>query len=325
MNKLFFELLQVSAGQKDCLDYGPSYQQWQELYRMSREHKLTGVCYRGIERLFDFGLRAPQDLIIDWMADAEAIKSSHAQLAKRSQKLQETLLERGIRSSILRGQGGTAFYREELQELYQTDGLDVLVDCSLERAEKFVRLTGQQQVSTAYSRLPLAVWDNVEVMLYCELGVIRNRFKSRKLQKFFKENREQLFWKEGTLMLPTISMSAFCALLYSWQRFLYEGMSMRQVFDYFFVLQKAEGHFEPFKNGVTFEQALKEGGMLRFAQGLMWVLQETMNLSKALMPCEPLENEGRFLLQEIMSLKHNRFNLLKHYPIDILWGIVRGV
>ncbi len=325
MDKLFFELLQVSAGQKDCLDYGPSYQQWQELYRMAREHKLTGVCYRGIERLFDFGLRAPQDLIIDWMADAEAIRSSHAQLAKRSKKLQESLLERGIRSSILRGQGGSVFYREELQELYQTDGLDVLVDCSKERAEKFVQLTGQQQVTTAYSRLPLAVWDNVEVMLYVELGVIRNKLKSRKLKKFFKENREQLFWKEGTLMLPTISMSVFCVLLYTWQRFLYDGLTMRQVFDYFFVLQKADGHFEPFKNGVTFGQVLKACGMLRFAQGLMWVLQETMDMPKTLMPCEPSEKEGRFLLEEIMALKHNRFNLLKHYPIDVIWGVARGV
>lgn len=322
MDKLFFELLQVSAGQKDCLDYGPSYQQWQELYRMAREHELTGVCYRGVERLFDYGLRAPQDLIIDWMADAEAIKSSHAQLKKRSQKLQEKLLERGIRSSILRGQGGSAFYREELQELYQTDGLDVLLDCSKERAVKFVRLTGQTHVLPAYCRLPLAVWDQVDVMLYYKLGIVRNRLKTRRLRKFFKQNRELLFAREGELTLPTVTMSVFCVLLYTMQRFLYEGMSMRQVFDYYFVLQKAEGHFEPFKNDVTIGQVLKECGMQRFAQGLMWVLQETMDLSQAYMPCEPLEQEGKFLLQEIMARQHSRLHLLLHYPVDMLWGLM---
>ena len=322
MDKLFFELLQVSAGQKDCLDYGPSYQQWMELYRMSQEHELTGVCYRGVERLFEYGLRAPQDLIIDWMADAETIKSSHAQLVKRSQKLQEKLLERGIRSSILRGQGGSAFYREELQELYQTDGLDVLVDCSKERAIKFVQMTGQEKVSPAYCSLPLVAWDNVEVMLYYKLGVVRNRLKAKRLRKFFKTNRDLLFGKENELTLPTISMSAFCVLLYTMQRFLYQGMSMRQVFDYYFVLQKAEGHFEPFKNGQTIEQVLKECSLLRFAQGLMWVLQETMAMPREYMPCEPSEKEGVFLLQEIMAKRHSRWRLLLHYPVDTLWGLI---
>ena len=251
MNELFFELIQVSTGQLDCLNRGPSPEEWQQLYDLSKRHGLTALCYQGVVRLFEYGLRAPQDLSIDWMADAEAIKSSHAQLKKRSQKLQEKLLERGIRSSILRGQGGSAFYREELQELYQTDGLDVLLDCSKERAVKFVRLTGQTHVSPAYCRLPLAVWDQVDVMLYYKLGIVRNRLKTRRLRKFFKQNRELLFLFVGELTLPTVTMSVFCVLLYTMQRFLYEGMSMRQVFDYYFVLQKAEGHFEPFKNDVT--------------------------------------------------------------------------
>ena len=97
---------------------------------------------------------------------------------------------------------------------------------------------------------------------------------------------------------------------------------MRQVFDYYFVLQKAEGHFEPFKNDVTIGQVLKECGMQRFAQGLMWVLQETMDLSQAYMPCEPLEQEGKFLLQEIMARQHSRLHLLLHYPVDTLWGLM---
>ena len=71
MQKMFFELIQVSLGELDCLDRGPSNEEWGELYELSRHHGLTSECYQGVVRLFDFGLRAPQDLSIDWMAEAE--------------------------------------------------------------------------------------------------------------------------------------------------------------------------------------------------------------------------------------------------------------
>lgn len=71
MNELFFELIQVSTGQLDCLNRGPSPEEWQQLYELSKRHGLTALCYQGVVRLFEYGLRAPQDLSIDWMADAE--------------------------------------------------------------------------------------------------------------------------------------------------------------------------------------------------------------------------------------------------------------
>lgn len=74
MNELFFELIQVSTGQLDCLSRGPSPEEWQQLYDLSKRHGLTALCYQGVVRLFEYGLRAPQDLSIDWMADAEELE-----------------------------------------------------------------------------------------------------------------------------------------------------------------------------------------------------------------------------------------------------------
>ena len=61
MQELFFELLRVAVGQMDCLSRGPSAQEWHEIYEMARHHGLIGVCYKGVERLFEYGLRVPQD------------------------------------------------------------------------------------------------------------------------------------------------------------------------------------------------------------------------------------------------------------------------
>lgn len=71
MQRLFLELIQVGEGRLDCLGRAPLDDEWPELYRMAREHGLVAVCYHGVEKMFEYGLRCPQDLVIDWMAAAE--------------------------------------------------------------------------------------------------------------------------------------------------------------------------------------------------------------------------------------------------------------
>lgn len=75
MQKLFFELIQVSLGQLDCLERGLSPEEWEELLRLSLRHELTALTYDGVVRLFEYGLRAPQDISIDWMADSEVAQA----------------------------------------------------------------------------------------------------------------------------------------------------------------------------------------------------------------------------------------------------------
>lgn len=84
MEKLFYELMQVAVGQLDCLSRGPSPEEWQELYATAQRQNVVGICYRGVERLFEFGLRAPQDVSIDWMSETEEIRVNNATYDKRS-------------------------------------------------------------------------------------------------------------------------------------------------------------------------------------------------------------------------------------------------
>ena len=82
MKQLFFELLQVSIGQRECLERGPEPEEWQALHELAQRQCVAGFCYRGVERLFEFGLRAPQDVSIDWMAEAEEMKEQN-ELSKK--------------------------------------------------------------------------------------------------------------------------------------------------------------------------------------------------------------------------------------------------
>ena len=104
MEELFFELMQVSLEQLDCLSRGPEPEEWHGLYKLAKRQQVEGICYHGVERLFEFGLRAPQDISIDWMAEAEELRERNGQ-ANRQPAM-------------------ARYYSDALQDLRQSDDDD---------------------------------------------------------------------------------------------------------------------------------------------------------------------------------------------------------
>jgi hypothetical protein len=81
-------------------------------------------------------------------------------------------------------------------------------------------------------------------------------------------------------------------------------------------LRKNSGKYDSLKGGGL----LDSWGVRRFARGVMWMLQETMNLDKQYMSFEPLEIEGRFLLNDMMqeaSKLERVAHVLFTYPLGI--------
>ena len=119
MEKLFFELIQVAEGRLSCLERGPSPEEWQLLYDTAQRQKVSGICFYGAERLFEYGLRGPQDLMLDWMAEKEVIKEKNEQ-SKRLQRVVQ-------------------YYPEHLQLLRQSDD-EVLPAIAVPKIEQIYEL-----------------------------------------------------------------------------------------------------------------------------------------------------------------------------------------
>lgn len=320
MQELFFELLRVAVGQMDCLSRGPSAQEWHEIYEMARHHGLIGVCYKGVERLFEFGLRVPQDLSIDWMADAEMIREEEEVYEQRCTKLVAKLSERKIRATILNGLGMRRLENAELQHLLRATAIDVFVDCSIERAVKFARQTGQEDIRCGYTSFALNAWSDTPVNLYYRVLSARNPMRNKVLQKWFVQNKEQLFHlSNDDIYVPTLTMNAVCMLQTFQQRLLKGKATMDYLVDYYYVLSKLKGDFQTFKDNGNMAQTLEILEMSRFAAGVMWVLQHTLGLERSYMLCETSEQEGQFILKCLMTKKHSFRHLLFHYPKEMIW------
>ena len=153
---------------------------------------MTGICYRGVQALFEFGLRVPQDLIIDWMAQAETIEERSSIFTQHTIKVQQKLAEKGYPSSVLIGQGSARDYGDELMMLREPDGINIFVDTDIDEL-------------TASVDIP--EWDETPVMLHNSIGLGKNPYRNWKLRKWFAKNRKSLFVKDGEMVRPAVSMN----------------------------------------------------------------------------------------------------------------------
>lgn len=369
---LFFELIQVALGKRRVLSRTPSEQEWQELFDMSEKQAIAGVAMAALEKLSGQEQKPPMDLLYEWIGLSEQIRQENLRLNKCCKQLQRMLGEAGLRSSILKGQGMLSYYDEPLRELRQSGDIDIYVDCGMEKALNVVQqFEGLSVESWDYKHAHLDIWDDVAVEMHYRVEVLLNLRKNKKLQKWFKNHEEEIFdtkdFKQSRigelennntntddtnrtdgLVTPTVEFNVFYILLHVYRHFLYEGVGMRQLMDYYFVLKKSYlSRIRGLETGTNQTKyafdAIKEFGMERFSRGLMWVMQEVFALDRKLLIAEPLESEGRFILNEVMTggnfghyderinkrgkgklftvmaiCRHN-WHLLRHYPSEVIW------
>lgn len=351
---LFFELIRVAIGTQDSLSRLPSNKEWKALYDMAKKQSLVGVCFAALQRLgadADEGfarIGMSEMLYLTWMGMTAKIQQKNQTVDEQCAELQAKLSADGLRSSILKGQGVGRLYAEHLLGLRQSGDIDIYVDCGREKAIEYARSI-QGEVDWDYKHLHLNVFDDTAVEMHYVPEVFLNLRKNRKLQKWFKESEvaSSMFRESGDMVCPSVEFNLFYILLHTYRHFLYEGVGMRQLMDYFFVLQtngsKGKEGIESKERVLT---VIKQFGMARFVKGVMWIMKEVFGMVEQLLLVEPDEKEGRYILGEVMTggnfghhderlsnsskgklsairkiLRHN-LHLLRHYPGDTLWAPV---
>lgn len=291
---------------------------------MAEKQAVLGICFHGVERLHEQKQTPPQDVLFEWIGAVEYIKRKNALLNKRCVELQKKLEDSEIRSSILKGQGIASYYGE-LASLRQPGDIDIYVDCERKKALQFAKSVGSKDVEWDYKHLHLDVFPDTEVEVHYRVEVLLNLWKNRELQKWFKVHQDaihgsQFIVNDYAVNTPTVEFNLFYILLHIYRHFLYEGVGMRQLMDYYFVLlantnkpNEISGSFRSKSNdnynknlysSIDYKDLmdlLKKFGMWKFARGVMWVMLQVFGLEKEYMICEPLESEGRFILSEVMD------------------------
>lgn len=340
--RIFFNFLQFCIGAMAEIPASVKGADWKKLYAIAKKQALIGVLFHGIERLPKE--EAPNaDLLMQWMGMAQKIRQQNIRLFMDSAKVCKNFQHEEFRNCILKGQGNALLYPDPYM---RTPGdIDVYLAGGRKRVMQYIDKVCPNQVMRYHHvdfpmmKTAIEVHFTPSYMFYPK--------HNRRTQRWFGEvmdlqcsNVVTLPDGYGEITVPTVNFNVIYILSHLYRHVFTEGIGLRQLLDYYYVL-KAWEYDE--KALMYVQNMIDYFGMKKFARGIMYVLHEVFGLAvdKMIVPME--ENEGKFLLDEIMhggnfgqydtrlgskdneskihrylrmSLRNLR--LIKHYPTEAL-------
>ena len=242
----FFAFLKYCFGYKGNMSRVVAGMDWQELYTFASKQAILGLCFEGIERL---GEEYPEELkqnpigrelLLTWMGKAQQIRRQNRKVNIVASKLYSMLREDGFRCCILKGQGNALMYPNPYS---RTPGdIDVWIDASRERISEYASKKFELGDDIRLQHLETSL-DGVPVELHFFPCSMNNPIYHARLQKWFRRNADLqcshivgLPDGAGDIAIPTSSFNVVYQLTHLYHHFFDEGIGMRQIIDYFLVV-----------------------------------------------------------------------------------------
>lgn len=307
------DITAFSAFLKYCLGYKENMSKivagmdWQELYSFASKQALLGLCFEGIERL---GKEYPEELkqnpigrelLMTWMGKAQQIRRQNMKVNAVASKLFSMLREDGMRCCVLKGQGNALMYPNPYS---RTPGdIDVWIDASRERIMEYAQKKFELGDDIRLQHLETSLY-GVPVELHFFPCSMNNPIYHARLQKWFRRYADLqcshivgLPDGAGDIAIPTMAFNVVYQLTHLYHHFFDEGIGMRQIIDYYYVVNNDE--LLVIRD--TLQRELKYLGLWKFAGAVMYVLKEVLGLSEDRMIVPMDEKRGRLLLAEILD------------------------
>ena len=353
MKEQFISLLRVSLGTAQQLDRSLTAEEWEKLFVLAQEQAVAGVCFSGIETLPQ-EQRPSQGVILQWYALTQQIEHQNMLLNKKSIEILRHFDANGFKGCILKGQGNAQMYPKP--ERRQPGDIDIWlmpkemseIDFGKNRKIIIKYVLGKypnQIVQLHHVDFPPV--GGVEVEVHFFPIYLKNPFHHHRLLTFFKKHAIEQFEnsvKTDTgeeLRMPTTEFNLVFQLVHVYLHFLFQGIGMRQIIDYFYLLRSAKEKLSIENEELT--NVLKSLRMMKFVRAMMWIQKEILGLDEKYLFADCDEKEGKRLLSEIMVMgnfgkydtkywKHRssgfvyglqkmrrQLNFLLSYPQEIVW------
>ena len=314
--KIFFDFLRFCIGSaKEILD-SLKEAGWKERYAIAQKQALLGVLFHGIRQL-PKELAPKQKLLMQWMAMAEMIRKQNIKLFQDSVKVCQNFENEGFANCILKGQGNALLYPDPYM---RTPGdIDIYLSGGRKKIMKYVDQLCPNQVMR-YHHVDFPVMKTA-MEVHFTPSYMFYLIHNRRMQKWFEKvmdlqcsNVVTLPDGHGEITVPTMNFNVIYILSHLYRHIFTEGIGLRQLLDYYFVLVKWHTDLTNLTDSnkslpqmtqiYTDLDALRHEliylGLWKFAQAVMFVMKEVFGLSEDRMIAPTDEKEGRFLLDEIM-------------------------
>ena len=240
--RIFFEFLRFCIGTVQEVPSSLKGADWRMLYAMARKQCLVGVLFDGIKRLpADVGM--DKGLLFQWMAQNQTLRKANARLDKAAVEVAEWFGRKGFRTCVLKGQGNALLYPPGME---RTPGdIDLWVDGGDRKVVSFVRSLSPDE-KVCYHHIGFPEYNGVEVEVHFRPSFLFCFRHNRRLQEYYERVMDEQFahkvklGEQGEVAVPKAEFNLIFQLTHIFTHLMNEGIGLRQLLDYFFLLKNTD-------------------------------------------------------------------------------------
>jgi hypothetical protein len=303
------------------------------LLTFAKKQAIAGVYWQGIQNLGQ-GEDNPlsEDEVLDWVSEYERIAKRNKFVYKKVAWVSRNFEHEGFKTCVLKGQGNALMYPDKMARV--SGDIDVWLWPGHAEGEALEKLTiGQRRkrildyvrkfdkkASMRYHHVDFDIIKDVPVELHFFPISMNNPWANRRLQRWFDEQAAAQFAHQVEFMLPvegalnevapngsegesvvfnspTNGFNLIYQMLHILHHFFDEGIGLRQLIDYYYLLQQDLTS----KEKVDAVRMFQRLHVLDFARAVMYVEQEILGLDRNYLLLEPDEKRGKVLMEEIIQ------------------------
>ena len=296
---------------------------------MVQKQAITGLALLALDKISKQN-KLPLQILYNWIALDECIKSRNLLLNKRCVELTNFFEENNFDCCILKGQGNARLYPHPLCR--ESGDIDIWVKGEKENIISFVKTQYPYAEDTGY-HIDFPVFNDVEVEVHYRPSYIRspkyniliNDYYNSRIEEQFS-NRVSLNGVDGYVNVPTFDFNVIYQLVHIMHHFFDYGLGLRQIIDYYYLLD----NYQNKDKRTEIEYIIKELHLQNIAGAVMWVLHYSLGLDSVHLVSVPDKKRGKLMLKEIMKCGNmgkydNRLSGKMRYKYPYFSKFVRGI
>ena len=238
-HQIFFDFLRFCIGSESEIPSSLKEADWKELYRIAQKQCLVGILFDGIQKLPPAEVGMSKDLLLQWMMQCQMLEKANLRLNDAAIQVSEWFRKKGFRTCILKGQGNALLYPNGLHRM--PGDIDIWVEGGDKRVISFVRSISSHE-KACYHHIEFPSYKGVEVEVHYRPSFLLCFWHNRKLQKYYEKVKEEQFshlvmlGEQGEIAIPTVEFNLIFQLTHIYAHLMNEGIGLRQLLDYYYVL-----------------------------------------------------------------------------------------
>ena len=221
------------------------------LFRKLLILRIYSILFDGIKKLPAEHVEMEKELLLRWMAESQMLEKANVRLNDAAIQVSEWFRKKGFRTCILKGQGNALMYPNPNS---RTPGdIDIWVVGGDKRVISFVRSISPHE-KACYHHIEFPSYKGVEVEVHYRPSFLLCFWHDRKLQKYSERVKEEQFshrvmlGEQGEIAIPTAEFNLIFQLTHIFSHLMNEGIGLRQLVDYYFVICDFYKVYQNFSN-----------------------------------------------------------------------------